>query len=154
MYEAACETFPDATGLYIAIHFDDYLLTFLEICVPLPSGSGPNIDKVMGDEEGGTSSAKDWHVDYPAGACDVTPCRLNIGHTTNAADKAGLPGMVSSAYYKTDSPDPYLICYDGGDANALYQFISGEWVPVPTTFYGESICTTAVGPGAFAAVSE
>ena len=41
VYEAACETFPDATGLYIAIHFDDYLLTFLEICVPLPGGPGP-----------------------------------------------------------------------------------------------------------------
>jgi hypothetical protein len=73
---------------------------------------------------------------------------------TNAASKASLPGMVSSVYYKTDSPDPYLVCYDGGDANALYQFVSGEWVPAPTTWYGDSICTTAVGPGAFAAVME
>jgi hypothetical protein len=153
-----CEGVEGATGYYdvISIYYFPplvFIVIPVVFCVPFPSGQSANKDLIKGEEEGGTSSAKDWHVEYPAGACE-SPCRLTANGMTNAASKAGLPGMVSSAYYKTDSTDPYLICYDGGDANMLYQFVSGEWVPAPTTWYGDSICTTATGPGAFAAVSE
>jgi hypothetical protein len=158
IYNPACEFIPSATGMYDVLHmwFDgETWFTPIGLCVPYPAGGhGPNIDLVKGDEEGGTASAKDWSVDYPTGACDETPCRLNVGHIPTGAGKVGLPGMVGSAYFKTDSSDPYKICYSGADANMLYQFVSGAWVPVPTTWYGDMICTTATGPGAFAAVFE
>jgi hypothetical protein len=155
--EYTCSLVVNATGSYFVwrywIYNGSLFVQLIYSCGPEPSlGPGPNVG-VIKTGEGGTLSARDWHVDYSTGACE-SPCRLTANGMTNAASKAGLPGMVGSAYFKTDSTEPYMICYDGGDANMLYQFVSGEWVPAPTTWYGDSICTTAVGPGAFAAAME
>ena len=109
---------------------------------------------VKGEEGDGVISYGGWSIHYPAGLCEER-CYMNVNHLPHTAEKAlkNLDGVAGTAYFATNGEQQYKVCFSG-EANALYRFVSGEWVPIPFIYQGDSICAFVSGDGTFAAVNE